>query len=312
MSGSYLWAATVSADVTAPTTEQMAFIQGMSAAPQLPFVQRRAAKSLTNTTAPMNNFGRYENRNVEGGGPTPRSLSKGIGNTAIEYTMHASTVIGQRAQIALAMAQGGLMGVLASLGRGYGWSEHQHIADLLFNDAYTDNFGSFGVPFYSASQPKHGTSALRSNRLSSAFDMTAVKTAFTMLDEMQGYDGEYNSQVGKYLWAPSSAAPDTIELLNSLTRVSSGTQSLDANGFGYSGAAFIGGTGAVPLSSPALEDADAWVLFGSEFLLEVLWVAQTRPKLEVLQGTEDVIISDNPIVQLLVHDHCAAIGGGPA
>lgn len=308
----YFWTATTSADVVNPTASQLAFIQGVSAAPVLPFVRRRPAPSLTNKLSPSNNFGRYESRG-EGLGPNPRALSKGLEITATEYELHGSTVLSQKGQIAMQMAMsGGLLQYIASMGRGYAWTEHDKIIDMVVNDAYSGTWQGFGVPFYSASQPKYGTAAVRSNRLATALDATALKTAMTMLDEMQGYDGEYNRQVGKWLGVSSAAGPDAIELCNSLTRMSVGTTSLDAGGFGLSGPSFIGQSNIMPFSTPAIDDDDNWALFGDQFTVDVLFVAQSRPKLEVLQGTEDAIISDNPIIQLLVADHCAAIGGGPA
>lgn len=307
----YFWTPTTSTDVVNPVPAQLAFIQGMSAAPALPFVRRRPAVSLVNKVAPSNNFGRYELRG-EGLGPNPRALGKGLEITAAEYELHGSTVVSQKGQIAMQMAMaGGLLQYLQSMGRGYAWTEHEKIIDLIFNDAYSGTWQGFGVPFYSASQPKYGTSAVRTNRLPTALDATALKTAMTMLDEMQGYDGEYNRQVGRYLGVASSAGPDAIELCNSLTRVSVGTQSLDSNGFGTSGPSFIGQASIVPFSTASIEDSDNWALFGDQFFVDVLTVAPSMPKLEVLQGSEDVIISDNPIFQLLIADHCAAIGGGP-
>ena len=310
--GTYFFTPTTSGDVVNPTPAQLAFLQGMSGAPVLPFLSRRNAVSLTNKLAPMNNFGRYETRG-EGLGPNPRQLSKGLEVTAAQHKLHGSTVVSQEGQIALQMAMaGGLLEYMVSMGKGYAWSEHDIIMDYIANDALTGTWQSFGVPFYSASQPIYGSSAVRSNRLSSDLDATAFKTAITMLDEMKGYDGEYNRQVARFLGVPSNAGPDAIELCKSLNRMSVGTTSIDANGFGLSGPSFIGMANVEPFSTPSIDDDDRWLLFGDGFKVEVFWVAPTMPKLEVLQGSEDVIISDNPIIQVLIHDQCAAIGGGPA
>lgn len=309
----YFWPATVASDVVNPVAEQIAYLLGQASAPDLPFVSLRPARSLTTKHAAANNFGTYSDR-IDGAGPDPRTLGKAPEVEALEYMLHGSTVLSQKAQIAMAMAMtGGFMQYLQSMGQGFGWTLHEKIIDLIANNARSGTWQTTGTSFASTTVPSKMSGVYRPSRLASALDMTALKATAAMHEEMINYDGTLAGRRLRYVLVPSTAGADTIELCNALTKTPGGTQSFDSSGYGYAGPSFVGNQGYVPISTASIDDDDMWLAIAEGMdLIQVLTVAAPRPKFEILPGTEDVILSDNPIIQILVPDNTAFINGGPS
>ena len=308
----YLWNPTLASDINYFSEQQIAYIDGArAAAAQLPFLRSRPANAMNTKYIPNHMPSTYQQK--QGAGPSPRQLSKGRTVTATELRLENSTVLDRKAQMAMLMGGNDANEILRAMGTAYIWTLHIHGIDLLMNDAFSTNWQDEGVPFYSASHPTN-YGATQSNRLESAFDMAAFKLACVMLDKTLGYDGSYQSRRPGYVLVASDAGPDTTEIINGIIRVPvPGTVAATPQGYGYQGASFIGSSGLQgAVSSPVIEDSDAWALLSDEFALEVLVVDPPMPKREPLPGTRDEIISDEAIVQLLVKSWRDAIGGGPA
>lgn len=308
---SYLWTPTLNSDVNHFSEEQLAYFDGASEqGAVVPWLRSKPANALQTKYIPTNAPGLYRDK-TQGAGPNPRSLSKGRTVTALSVKVENSTLLSRETILAMYYGMNGdLLALLRSLGVSFAWTIHTRVIDWIVNNAFGTNWQTEGVPFYSAAHPTNygGT---QSNRLPSALDNASFKLACVMLDKTLSYDGAYQAKRPGWLGVASDAAPDTVEMINSYLKVPIGAGAVDGTGHGFQQRPFIAGSNVNGFSSPAIDDADKWILTSTDFVVEMHVVDPSLPKRDPLPGSRDEIISDESNFNLIVRDWRDAIGGGP-
>lgn len=294
---------TRSTDLHGLNIERVAYLSGaMDVALQLPFLFAMPTKSLQVTFYPIEAPGPHRRKTQEGVAPNPRKLKKGYEATYNKVTLEGSLALSRLAQIGMDPSITELE-LLRALGASAGWGVHIEVIDYVVNDAFTV-VGADGVPLFSASHPSE--IGLQSNRLESALDNSALKSALVMLSKTRGHDGQYVGQMGGSVLVPSDLGPQAWETVQpTTTNPTAGANVVQ-------GPSYVGSRGLSVVESPVIEDADAWVLMGRNFRIDALVADPSSPKIENIVGTRDRIASDEMTFIVGARNWRGAIGGGPA
>lgn len=303
---------TVSGDLAFFSEQQLIYLAAIDeAAARVPFLSITPAQALV--TKVQANYGpsTYERRLTELSDPNPQPLLKGRAVTAVEYAIHCSVLLSQRAQLAmrLGMAGGGANALYQRFGGAFVHYIVQILWDEIANNAFTDTWQEEGVPFISDSHPMAG-GATRSNYIPSTLDATAYKSALVLSRKRKDYDGVVAAGEPGFLCGATDLDPVVKELVNANQKVPVGTQALDATGHGYAGPSYFAGESVTGLTSPFITDPTAWLLLDKAFRYNVLLLEAPMPREELKQGTADRLFSDNPLVHCYTPNCMDAVGGG--